>query len=268
MCRLLKALPLTLAIAALIVFATFAASCGSGNSAQARFVNAIADDSQSSLDIDFNGTKVFSGVGRFSASGSSYVSVPSGSDQIQGFVNGQTSNPLFTATSPVSFSAGKQYTVVAAGQLAGTVILLAPVDDNTAPAVGNVIFRVINASLFETIPVDVYILPDSTNTPGSTCFGTVGCPGPVVTALASPVSSIDTTSAPVTLPYNSTGNGFTLYVTLTGQTQALFNGGYTFNVGSLSVASIRTIVLVDTGCTDPCNGGSMSALPIVLSDLN
>ena len=43
MLRWLKALPLTLALAALIVFATFAASCGSNNS-QARFVNAISDD--------------------------------------------------------------------------------------------------------------------------------------------------------------------------------------------------------------------------------
>ena len=42
MLRWLKALPLALAIAALIVFATFAASCGSNNS-QARFVNAISE---------------------------------------------------------------------------------------------------------------------------------------------------------------------------------------------------------------------------------
>jgi Domain of unknown function (DUF4397) len=254
--RLLKALPLTLAIAALIIFATFAASCGSSNTAQARFVNAIADDTQA-LDIEFNGTKEFTDVGPFAASASTYVSVPSGSDKIQGFATGTTTQ-AFSQTSPVSFTSGKQYTMVATGTLAGTVILLAPVDTNTAPANGSVNFRVINASLNGPGSVDVYILPDSA--PNTTCFGNVGC-SPTITALPSPISSIVTTSAYVTMPYNSDGFGYTLYVTVSGQTTPLFNGGYSFNVGSVSLGSIRTLVLVD-------GGNTMSSLPIVLSDLN
>src|SRR5450631_1184774 len=264
MVRLLKALPLTLALAALISFATFAASCGSSSTAQARFVNAIADDTQA-LDIEFNGTKKFTDVGPFAASASTYVSVPTGSDKIQGFATGTTTQ-AFSQTSLVSFTSGKQYTMVATGTLTGTVNLLTPVDTNTAPANGSVSFRVINASLNGPGSVDVYILPDSA--PNTTCFGNVGCPNPTITALPSPVSSINTTSAYVTVPYNSNGFGYTLYVTVSGQTTPLFNGGYSFNVGSVSLGSIRTLVLVDTACTDPCNGGAMSSQPILLSDLN
>jgi hypothetical protein len=265
MCRLLKALPLTLSIAALIVFATFAASCGSSNS-QARFVNAIADDTQG-LDIEFNGTKAFTDIGPHTPSGSTYVSVPTGSDKIQGFATGTTTPTLFNLTSPISFNSGSQYTVVATGTLASSVVILAPVDTNTAPANGNVAFRVINASLNEIQPVDVYIFPDSA--PNTSCLpGDNGCTTPTFSALPSPSQSINTTSAYVTVPYNSNGDGYTLYVTLAGQLIPLFNGGYPFAVGSLTVGSIRTIVLVDTACTDPCNGGAMSSLPIVLSDLN
>lgn len=258
MLRWLKALPLTLAIAALIVFATFAASCSSSNS-QARFVNAISDDTQA-LDIEFNGTKEFSSVGPFSASGSTYVSVPTGSDKIQGFASGTTTTPVFTITSPVSFNSGSQYTVVATGQLAGTVLLLAPVDTNKAPANGSVNFRVINASLGGPGAVDVYILQDSA--PNTTCQpGSSGC-GPTISDLASPLSSTTPISGYVNVPYNSLGFGYTLYVTEAGQTTPL-SSGYSFSVGSVSVGSIRTIVLVDNA-----GGQSMSALPIVLSDLN
>ncbi len=168
MLRWLKALPLTLAIAALIVFATFAASCGSNNS-QARFVNAISNDTVS-LDIDFNGTKVFGGVAPFTASGSTYVSIPTGSDQIQGFASGTTtsSSPV---TSPVSFNSGSQYTVVATGMLAGTVTIVAPVESNTAPAVGPVNFHVINASPAGVGAVDVYIIQNTPRAPLVVHFG-------------------------------------------------------------------------------------------------
>lgn len=259
MFRLLKALPLTLAIAALIIFGTFAASCGSSNS-QARFVNAISDDTQG-LDIEFNGAKAFTDVAPFAASASTYVSVPSGSDKIQGFAT-STTTQVFSQTSPVAFTSGKQYTIVATGTLAGTVILLAPVDTNTAPANGSVNFRVINASLSGPGSVDVYILQDSA--PNTTCIpaGSGSACAPTITALPSPVSSVNPVSAYVTLPYNSLGFGYTLYVTVAGQTSPLFNGGYSFNAGSVSLGSVRTIVLVDSG------NNTMSSQPIVLSDLN
>ena len=268
--RWLKALPLTLALAALIVFATFAASCGSNNS-QARFVNAIADDAQS-LDIDFNATKAFGGVGPFAASGSTYVSIPTGSDKIQGFAAGTTTPAFSPITSPISFNSGSQYTVVAMGKLTGTVTIVAPIESSTAPAVGTVNLNVINASPGYTQAVDVYILQDQTSTPGSTCFGNPGCTETTISDIASPASSITPyTTTPANVPYNSLGFGYTIYVTPTGSPNVLpgWNAGYSFNVGSISVGSIRTIVLVDNACLDPCNGGTMmSSTPIILSDLN
>jgi hypothetical protein len=264
MLRWLKALPLTLALAALILFATFAASCGSSNS-QARFVNAIADDTQS-LDIEFNGTKAFGGVGPFAASGSTYVSVPTGSVKIQGFASGTTTNPAFTVTSPVSFNSGSQYTVVATGLLAGTVNLVVPVDTNTAPAVGTVNFRVIDASPASVGSVDVYIIQNSAQGTPSCTFGT-NCT-PTIPGVSSPLSSTTPYSGYKNVPFNSLGFGYTVYVTQAGQTNTTlpgWSGGFQLpQIGSVSVGSIRTIVLVDNA------GGNngMSATPIVLADLN
>jgi|SRR5208282_897799 len=263
MCRLLKALPLTLAIAALIVLATFAASCGSGNTAQARFVNAISDDTQA-LDIEFNANKAFTAVGPFTASGSTYVGVPTGSDKIAGFATGTTTQ-VFSVPSPVSYNSGSQYTVVAIGQLAGTVTIVAPVDTNTEPANGSVNFRVINASLASPGSMDVYILQDQDSTAGSTCTPAgpgSNCP-PTITGIASPLASTTPFSSYVNVPYNSLGFGYTLYVTITEQSSPYYAGPYSFNAGSISVGSIRTIVL-----TDAAGGHAMSTTPIVLSDLN
>jgi hypothetical protein len=262
MLRLFKALPLTLTLAALIVFATFAASCGSTNS-QARFVNAISDDHQS-LDIEFNGTKRFGGIGPFSASGSTYVSVPTGSDKIQGFASGTTTNPVFTLTSPVSFNSGSQYTVVATGQLSGSVLLVAPVDTNTAPANGQVNFRVIDASPGGPGAVDVYIIQNSAqDTPSCAPAGPGSACPPTFPGLSSPSASTTPYSGYTKVSFNSLGFGYTLYVTQPNGTIPIFSGVQLPEIGSASVGSIRTIVLVDN-----VGGGSMSSTPIVLSDLN
>jgi Domain of unknown function (DUF4397) len=264
MFRLLKALPLTLTLAALIVFATFAASCGSSNS-QARFVNAISDDTVS-LDIDFNGTKAFGGIGPFTASGSNYVSIPTGSDKIQGFSSGTTTSSFGPLISPTSFNSGSQYTVVAWGILAGTVNIVAPVDNNTAPAVGTVNFRVIDASPAVAGAVDVYIIPNvNTNTPS--CTLNVNCPAPAISNVSSPLSSTTPYSGYVSVNYNSLGSyGYTMYVTPTGSKIPVQNwtGGYTIpEIGSVSVGSVRTLVLVDNP-----GAQTMSSTPILLSDLN
>ena len=99
------------------------------------------------------------------------MSIPAGSDKIQGFASGTTTNPVFTVTSPVSFNSGSQYTVVATGLLAGTVNLVTPVDNNTAPAVGKVNFRVIDASPAGVGSVDVYIIQNSAQGTPSCTFG-------------------------------------------------------------------------------------------------
>jgi Domain of unknown function (DUF4397) len=266
MLRWLKALPLALALAALIVFATFAASCGSTNS-QARFVNAISDDTQA-LDIEFNGTKVsgFGGIGPFAASGSTYVSIPTGSDKIQGFASGTTTTAFGPLTSPISFNSGSQYTVVATRLLASPVIV-APVDNNTAPTVGKVNFRVIDASFAVANAVDVYIIPNiATGTPSCT-LDQVDCT-PAITGVPSPQSTAPySTYQPVSYNGNGTGTyGYTMYVTPTGSKTPVANwsGGFQLpEIGSVSVGSIRTMVLVDNP-----GAQTMSSTPILLTDLN
>src|ERR1700676_4356226 len=129
MFRLIKALPLTLALAALSIFAT---SCGSGGSAQARFVNTIPNTAVygNALDVEVNGTKKFGPVTFPNASASTYTSVAAGSDTILGVQTGTTTQVF---SHPTTLAGGKQYTLVATGFASGRggFVTLLPVSDNT-----------------------------------------------------------------------------------------------------------------------------------------
>jgi len=255
MLRLLKALPLTLALAALSIFAT---SCSTGTT-QARFFNALPDTQDygnTGLDVNFNGTKEFTNVAFPSASASTYAAVPAGSVQIEGFETGGITTEVFDHT--LSLSAGKQYTVVATGSAAngGNAALLTPVDTNTAPGNGSVNFRVINASPSgpngTQAAVDIYILPN----PNPCSPGTSGC-APTMAALA-----YKSTSSYVTLPFSPVGSGWQMIVTVAGAPTPIINatiGGF----GSASVGAICTLVL-----TDQANVQQMSTTPVALQDLN
>jgi len=259
MSRLLKALPLGLAIVTVAALSIIAASCNSGNT-QARFVNAISDAGP--LDFDFHGTKIssFSDLQPNTVSSSSYVGVPAGSDQIQGFAAG-TTNSAFPADVK-TLNSGSFYTLVAAGLVTGTVNILNLVDNNTAPANGSVNFRVINASTCGPSlgctggAVDVYILPCPCPPPPPTSCSAEGAH--CISNLAS-----QSTSGYVTLPYNSEGNGWLMVVTVApGSTTTYFNaplGG----VGSASEGAICTLVLYDNGGTQ-----MSTSAPLKLNDLN
>src|SRR5271157_4675975 len=103
MFRLLKALPLALAVAALSIVAT---SCASSGSTRVRVVNAIPDNGSNggiALDININGTKDFPSVAfdtvyPTQTTPASYVSVPSGSDTTIASDAGTTTNPVITST--------------------------------------------------------------------------------------------------------------------------------------------------------------------------
>jgi hypothetical protein len=255
MLRALKALPLTLALAALSLFAS---SCGTSTT-QVRFVNAIPDTldyggGNGALDLQFNGTTEFSNIPFLNASGSTYKSVPAGSDTIKGFEAGSTTNQVFSQT--LSLNSGKQYTVVATGSAANggsNVVLLSPVDNNTAPALGNVNFRFINASPSgpngSRAAADIYILPVAC------VLGSTGCT-PAISALAYQ------NSASATLPFNSQGTGWLLIVTVAGNTTPIINASIG-NFGSASLGAICTLVL-----TDQQNVPIMNTTPMVLQDLN
>ncbi len=237
---MLRAVPLTLALAVLCFFGD---GCGSSNSSQVRFVHAIRDGGP--LDVDVNTTKIFTNVaflGFQPASG--YSKVASGSVTIAGLTTGTTTQ-VFSSTA--SLSSG-QYTLVATGSESGTngagVNLLSIADNNAAPATGNVEFRVIDASQTGGT-VDVYILAN-----------------PVSGGIQPPatISGLAYTQASgyISLPYNSNGSGYTMYVTSSGTTNPLFS--QTLNTPT---ASIRTLVL-----TDVQNGGSINPVALELNDLN
>jgi hypothetical protein len=240
MLRLLKALPLTLALAALSVFIT---SCGSSNSSQIRFVHAIRDGGP--LDVDVNSTKIFTNIAFLGYQPSSgYTKVSSGNVTVAGLATG-TSTQVFSSTTSLGSA---QYTLIASGSESGTngagVNLLSISDTNTALAAGNVEFRVIDASQTQS-NVDIYILAN-----------------PVTSGIQPPatISGLAYTQASsyITLPFNSNGSGYTMFVTSAGTTNPLFSQ----TLGS-PTNSIRTLVL-----TDQQNGSTINPQAIELSDLN
>jgi hypothetical protein len=249
MFRLLKALPLTLSLAVLSIFAI---SCGSGSQSQIRVVHAISNGP--ALDVNVNATKVFTNIafGGVQPIPPAYTKVPSGGVTIQAFDTGTTTNPIFgTNGVTANFSSSSQYTIVLAGILNGTgtnaLAALQITDNNSAPTSGNVEFRIIHASPSGTTPVDVYIVPPGTDITNVT--PQIGGSNPLAYQQASTYVSIGFST-----------NGYSVILTANGSKTPLFNPPYGI---APPTGSIRTLVLVDLQ-----NGGAMSPTPTVLSDLN
>ncbi len=227
--RLLKALPLTLAIASLCLLGIFAASCGSNNT-QARLVDAISDGP--ALDVDVNGTRVFTDI-LFSTPVQplppAYSSVPSGTVTLQAVNTGGTTPYINSVNTTLNGSA--QYTIVMTGFNSGTQGA-APTfwtvsDNNTAPVVGNVEFRIINAAT-NSLPLsgglDIYIVQ----------------PGQQINTPAVSGLTLGQGSAYISENFNTLG--YTFYVTPHGNQNVRFNITYQSPTGS-----IRTLVIVDSG---------------------
>ena len=255
MSRWLKALPLTLALAALGIFAT---SCGSSsNLAQIRFVHAIPD--ANALDVAVygpqavNGTQLFFDVAfRAVLPSSGYTTVPSDTDTIEGFVNPTDTTEVFSDA--VNWSAGLQYTVIATGSATGAngsnVVLWSIPDDNSAPASNYVEFRVINASPHSPPGgVDVYIDAIPVQSMGN----------PVLSGLA--YQQVSKYVSLAFFPDNNSNNinyGYELYVTQSGSTTPIFS--QYLGPGD---NTIHTLVL-----TDVQGGNAMNPLALELTDLD
>ncbi len=248
MFRLLKALPLTLALAALTFFS---ASCGSSSQSQIRLVNAIPDGP--ALDIDVNTTKVFTNIafGGVQPTPPAYTKVASGSVTIQAFDTGTTTNPIFgTNGVKVGLSGSSQYTIVLAGFLNGTgnnaLAALQKTDNNSAPTSGNVEFRIIHASPSASpnapFAVDVYIVPPGTDI---TQVNPPTIQGLVYQQASSPYTSVPAAT-------------YSVIVTTSGSKTPLISPqDYTLVAGQ-----IRTLVLVDNV------GGGNPPSWLELNDLN
>ena len=254
MSRLLKALPLTLALAVLTIVT---ASCGTSSApAQVRFVHAIQD--AATLDIDVTGpntasTPEFTHLSFLDVQPAQpgHTSVPSGSDTVAGVLSG-TNTPVFTST--VGWGAGANYTVVATGfsktgKNGSNVVLLSIPDNIPTPPSGDVEFRVINAS--PSVPkVDVYIELNPNIGPGLP----IAIQGLAYTQASNYLTFVFN-------PNNSTPPpGFTVYVTASGSTTPIY---ITENLSPSTAGAVRTLVL-----TDAPTGGTMNSTFVELSDLN
>ena len=237
MFRLLKVLPLTLALAGLAIFA---AGCGSTSQLQVRVVHAIPDGP--AVDIDVNGTKVITNlVFNSFQPASGYLKVKAGNDTVAVLDTGTTTQIL---SSTVPLSGSTQYTVVAAGFLANPSAALIT-DNNAAPTSGNIEIRVIHASPSGTTPLDVYIVPPGTN----------------ITTVTPQISGLsNNTQASAYIPVAFAANGYSVILTASQNKTPLFPSPYGI---APPTGSIRTLVLVDVQ-----NGGAMSPTPLVLNDLN
>jgi len=246
MSRWLKAVPLTLALAAVSIFA---GSCGNGNQAQIRFVHAMQDGAP--MDVDVNGALVFTDVSFLGVQPTQpgYTGVPSGNDSIEGFLTG-TTTVGFNKTN-LSWSAATQYTVVATGFVANNqnATILSIPDNNAAPPDGFVEFRVIHASPSGPGNVDIYIeLNPST--------------GPLLPVTFSGLAYTQASSY-FRIAFNPNNDptppGYTVYVTTAGSQNPIFSE----NVSPANAGAIRTLVL-----TDVQDGTTMNNSFLELSDLN
>jgi hypothetical protein len=242
MLRLLKALSLTLVLAAL---SFLDAGCGSNGQAQLRVVHALTDGP--AVDVDVNGTKVFTNLPFDSFQpGSGYVKVPSGGDKVEVFLTG-TSTDVIPATT-LTLNESGMFTIIAAGITSGTATL-APaaalfIDKKSAPTSGNIEFRIVHAtpSLSNT-RLDVYIVP----------------PGTDITNMQPQISLAFEEASYVTgLAFAQ--KGYSVIFTPNGSKTPLFNPPFGI---APPAGSIRTLVLLDNA-----GGGGTSPTPLVLNDVN
>jgi uncharacterized protein DUF4397 len=251
MSRWSKTLPPALALAALCIVAV---SCNTGNTTQARFVNALQDTVQygTALDINFNGNKYFSDIGfqeYLPATG--YTTVPAGGSTVAALETG-TSTQI--SSNNIFLNPGSRYTMVLTGFATNDadVALISALDTTTTPSTGKVEFRVIHASPSAPSGLDVYIVP----------IGSSGslAPPATITNLAYPSAS-----KYVTLDYNSNranGANYTIFVTATGTTSPILLT-QSLSAGTLGMGAIRTVIL-----TDQQNIDQLNPLVIVLNDFN
>jgi len=246
MLRMMKSLPLILAMAAFGIFAT---SCGTDH-AQMRFVHASPD--AQNFDVTIDGKSFATGLSYGSVSPiSGYTTVKAGTRALEVFDTGTTTNPRINSN--ISFTSGSDYTVLASGNVnpqPGTIAPVVVTDSKTAPTSGNVSVRVIHDSPSVTADgnsgpghIDVYIVT----------------PGADITNMSPNISSLayQQASAYQTL----TAGPLQVIATLTGDANKLPIANQTYP--DLATGQVRTFVILDNA-----GGGSVSLTPLELSDLN
>ena len=192
------------------------------------------------LDVLFGGKTVVTNGAYESVT--SYLKFDSGTRHFEVRATGTSTDLIDTKA---TLAAHKDYTFLAVNALPITPVMLVPlalIDDNSAPASGQVKVRLIQASP-SAGSVDVYLVAPGTD---------ITTVSPTVTSLAYQVATA----------YQSvTAGSYEVFVTLTGSKAKLFDSGTL----TLTAGQIRTGVILD----DP--GGGTITFPgvfVVLADLN
>ena len=219
----------------LSAIAMLTVACGGGGNSKIRFINASPNAPAFNVIID--GKTVINGLG-FGYS-TSYMTVSSGSRTLQFQPVGTTNNtPVNGVAMPtVSIGGGTNNTYILLGFL-NNLKSSTYVDNQTQPASGNAMVRVINAAASVTA-VDVYLVPSGTD-PTS------------VPATASNVQLGGTTNY-----INETAGPYVVFFTQPGFPNNIFIDSGTLTFNSLQN---RTVV----GLSNPQGGFSS----ITLGDLN
>jgi hypothetical protein len=237
MLHTLKILPLLLALGALGVFAT---SCGTDH-AKFRVVHASPD--APNVDVAVDGKTVVTDLAYGSVSpAADYLTVTAGNRRVE-FRSTGTMTDLINST--VGFGGQKEYTLLAVGLAnppPGTIAALLKTDDNSPPPSGNIKLRVIHAALDGPAHIDIYVVAPTTD----------------ISNVPATVSSLAYQQAS---DYQSVAAA-TYEVIMTDSTDLaktrIIDQTYTLTAGQ-----IRTLVTLDSP-----GGGTMSAVPLELSDLN
>lgn len=230
MLRILKILPLLLALGALGVFTT---NCGTDHS-KVRLVHASPDAPP--VDVAVDGKTVVTNLAFGGVSPTSgYLTVTAGNRKVEVRNTGTTTDLI---NSNVSLGGGKAYTVLASGFLANIAAIVLT-DDNSAPASGNFKLRIVHASPSGPASVDVYVVAPGTGTGGT----------PTISGLAYGQASGYQTAAAASTE---------VIITAAGNKNPIIDQTY-----NLTTGQIRTLVVLDNA-----PGGSVNPIPLELSDLN
>jgi hypothetical protein len=216
----------------MVVGATiFTAGCGDSGQSLLRVVHASPD--APNVDVLIDGKTVLPNVTYQGASG--YLPVTDGSRKIEVRAHGSSQDVINATT---NLSRNKSYTLLAVDKVSN-IAPLTLLDDNSAPASGQIKLRLVHASP-SAGPVDIYV-----QAPGTGVMGV----SPTLTGVP-----FKAASQYLAVPAGS----YEVYVTPTGsKTVALDSGSLTLTGGQ-----IRTAVALDAP------GGGTPLTAIVLKDLN
>jgi hypothetical protein len=230
-------------VPAIITLCVLAASCGSSSStAQYRVVQTIPD-APGNLDISVNGKGVFSNVAFGSTEpGFGYQTVSTGSDSIDVT---QASATVINGTS-MNLIAGTQSTVLLTGLYSSPAAVILR-DNNTAPPSGQAELRIVDASPSAPAGLDIYIV----------------APGIDITQRQPAISALQFGAQSAYQDLTTEKSGNTQIMVIVTKSGDPTKTQYVNQIYTLSVAQIRTLVLVDAS-----GGGALSLVPLELSDLN